>query len=355
MRPLYRRDLKLNRACTYGFKLGRSTRDVTSVLINLTRHVYIWGESPAISAQDIQTALDSMKQSSMQTALTRGGLSANTLRALMREVSNFKASITIPGCGSGPEFDMESGGHQGGIQTPDIWNNLLEVILEPLIKIWDLFGYGYRLSSTIVILHLIWADNILVLSSSYQLLGKIIQMLTDRIEQQGLTWKAKSLEFMGCGKFIGIQHDLGIATDGGSSLLTYKQMRNMENLGTKITDKAESAVILDYRMLKAEKNYRVHQRCLRSTRNLGPRIRAWNRAPAKSATFEVGLASVTRTMLLKQLRWERHLLRNMLRFKWTHSNEGRMRFRQRTSNRIHNWFKTYQINYVHQQNLGSGR
>ena len=80
---------------------------------------------------------------------------------LLREVSGMICSLSLPGAGPSERFDLERGGKQGGVETPEEFNIMLEAAPEDVVSRRDLFGHGFALDDDDSrITHLIWADNL---------------------------------------------------------------------------------------------------------------------------------------------------------------------------------------------------
>ena len=70
-------------------------------------------------------------------------------------------NLSLPGAWPSERFDLERGGKQGGVETPEEFNIMLEIALGDVLKKWDMSGYGFALDDDgSRINHVIWADNI---------------------------------------------------------------------------------------------------------------------------------------------------------------------------------------------------
>eukprot|EP00973_Karenia_brevis_P026651 3676558-Karenia_brevis.AAC.1 len=96
------------------------------------------------------------------------GLPASLVAVLMREVSDMKAILSIPGAGDTYPFEFQRGGKQGGVETPDEWNWLIEETLEPVVDKWTRLGWGVCFETGELVHHAVWADNIIILAASFQ-------------------------------------------------------------------------------------------------------------------------------------------------------------------------------------------
>ena len=134
IRPTLRRELKPNKVRTYGFKLKHCTLDIAFVIAHCLRHSDRWkGFHLAWSSQDIETAFGKLRHDSMQSSLQSYGASIRTVQAIMQELHNYKAAVLIPGCEESQEFPHQCGGHQGWVQTPDLFNCLIDSVFWSLM------------------------------------------------------------------------------------------------------------------------------------------------------------------------------------------------------------------------------
>jgi len=79
-----------------------------------------------VGTADIRTAFDAMTHSSMQAALLGRGAHPEHVRAIMREVSHMLCRVAIPDAGSSEDFPLECRGNQGGVETPQVFNAMIE-------------------------------------------------------------------------------------------------------------------------------------------------------------------------------------------------------------------------------------
>ena len=119
----------------------------------------------------------------------------------MRELSFMMARISLPNAGSSSWFSFRKGGKQGGVETPDSFNMLVEFAMEKLVISWNQRGCGAYLclDKKTTITHLNLCDNIWLFASDYLQFCTMSQELTDSLYEVGLSWKAASLEFMVAG------------------------------------------------------------------------------------------------------------------------------------------------------------
>ena len=73
----------------------------------------------------------------IMSALLGRGVHASDTHAVLQELHEEKGRIRVQGVGCAEQFAFSSGGKQGGVETPDLFNILMEHILSPLIRQWN--------------------------------------------------------------------------------------------------------------------------------------------------------------------------------------------------------------------------
>ena len=77
----------------------------------------------------------------MATSLAGRGAHPGHIRALLKELSGAQATVTVAGAGRSLPFAWQHGGKQGAVETPDIFNYMVEHALEPLVRSWVRFRF----------------------------------------------------------------------------------------------------------------------------------------------------------------------------------------------------------------------
>eukprot|EP00973_Karenia_brevis_P038358 5288047-Karenia_brevis.AAC.1 len=52
--------------------------------------------------------------------------------------------MTVRGVGTTTTFPFSRGGRQGGVETPSLFNLVVDFIMGALVKQWDEKGYGFQ-------------------------------------------------------------------------------------------------------------------------------------------------------------------------------------------------------------------
>ena len=146
LRALLRRQRVPGRTHLYGFMRHRRTTDITGLIRQLLLNGHAWypGTKVYVLSADIRTAFDAINHDVATRALLHSGIQPKLVSNFLRELSLMTASMMISGCKETGSFNFEQGGKQGGVETPDIFNCCLEMIMSPLIESWVEKGWGVR-------------------------------------------------------------------------------------------------------------------------------------------------------------------------------------------------------------------
>ena len=115
----------------------------------------------------MKTAFDQMGHAELFSAAKLRSGDVRTELLVRRELHNVKASVVLPGTDESDAFAFNRGGKQGGPNTPEEWNLMLEYWLAPLFHSWALRGMGINLEGSILT-HAIWADTFVTFSPSWE-------------------------------------------------------------------------------------------------------------------------------------------------------------------------------------------
>ena len=134
------------------------------------------------SIQDIRFAFDSLPHFLIKEALLSQGVSGQVTGLHMQELAGLQGFMVLPNVGATPRFDFGRGGKQGGVETPDEWNAVVNYVLEPVVRRWGALGLGFKLLVcdgviSELINHAVWADNIILFAESYEHMQTMINDL----------------------------------------------------------------------------------------------------------------------------------------------------------------------------------
>ena len=184
------------------------------------------------------------------------------LRALLREISGMKGCLSLPRVSPSELFDIERGGKQGGVETPDEFNVMMEWLLEPLSRSWAQRHMGYTFAGGGPLLtHLLWADNVFILASSVCQFNTMVQELTDAVYAAHFRWKLSSLECMVCRPSDGEEVPAPILSTG--TPVKFRIVGEMQVLGVLLNNTGDTKASQDHRFAQAEacfwRNAKIHK------------------------------------------------------------------------------------------------
>ena len=160
----------------------------------------VWGLPLLVACQDVCTAFDTMSHDVIVDALLARGCSPQLACVCLRELTGIQAVATLPGAGTTQPFVFEKGGKQGGAETPEVWNAVIDYLLEPLVNSWEErrmgFSLGHSTTDFRIITHAVWADNVVVFASDSVALQQMLSELAQAIAEGRFRWKPSSLEVL---------------------------------------------------------------------------------------------------------------------------------------------------------------
>lgn len=140
-----RQQLRPSHVHSYGFKPTCRTSHITALVRQLQYLSARWDLPLIVALQDVKTAFDAMHHEHIAESMSQRGVSAGVTAAHLRELTGLHAFITLPGVGDTQKFCYSRGGKQGGLETPDQWNALVDHMLEPVVVSWTMRKFGFAL------------------------------------------------------------------------------------------------------------------------------------------------------------------------------------------------------------------
>ena len=111
-----------------------------------------------------------------------------------------RGNMVLPGMPASERFDIQRGGKQGGVETPEVFNAMIETLMSPLVRLWRDKGYGFKYGDyEDTLTHLVWADNIYLITRSLQEFQAMSQELTNAIYAHRFRGKASGLQILTAG------------------------------------------------------------------------------------------------------------------------------------------------------------
>ena len=253
----------------------------------------------------------------------------------------------FPGAGESLPFEFNSGGRQGGVETPDCFNAVIEDALDDVILSWTVRGLGFCLDSFGIINHAIFADNIFLFAKSAWKLQIMVHELTAALQKRGLTWKVSSLQSM-C--VLEVEAPFSLVTEQSGSRLEYTFVQEMLVLGAMVTSSGSTRDFQDHRFASGEALFYKHRNVLTGPGTIKDKLHAWNAAPATSAIFAAESWHLSREVLHHARRWEVAHVRQMLKLR-RQPGEGQAAYNHRSAHCIYEWFRKCRVMMMHQRVL----
>ena len=99
-----------------------------------------------MASADVEGAFDGIKHDDVAKALLQKGVHPESVCSLLRESSDLKGRINLPGAPMSPASLYARGARQGTVEGPDMWNQVLDnALLEPAGR-WEMEGVGFMLA-----------------------------------------------------------------------------------------------------------------------------------------------------------------------------------------------------------------
>ena len=85
-----------------------------------------WSVGAFVTSADVEGAFDGIKHDDVAKALLQKGVHPESVCSLLRESSDLKGRINLPGAPMSPAFLYARGARQGRVEGPDMWNQVLD-------------------------------------------------------------------------------------------------------------------------------------------------------------------------------------------------------------------------------------
>ena len=331
-RPIFRQQLPPTPVKIYGFQRNHSSDDVVSLLRECLVDAHRFPRPIIVASMDVKTAFDSVLHEVLDDALGGQDISVSARIAMLSGLFGKSGRIRLPDAGLSPDFPFLRGGKQGGVETPDQFNVIMDACFRDLVGIWSAFGMGFRLDEydgAPLLNHVIWADNVYLVASSVAEMNVMVQQSTDALYHLGLQWKLDSLEFMLGSALQGHNAVVQVHLRDGA-VLAFKQAVAMTVLGVSLDHAGCTQTSLDHRLLQAEGVYWKNLSTLHGRGGALEKMQAWYTTAVPSAMHGCSSWALTKHTATRLRRWELKFLRRVFKMR-RRPLEGRHAYNVRTA------------------------
>ena len=271
------------------------------------------GKVLVVISADVLTAFDQIKHDALHQALEGCGVDIDTRIEMAKQLYHKHASLIIPGAGETEAFPFARGGWQGGINTPDAFNRIIQHFLRDSVELWNLLGLGMSTDDgNTLVNHIFFADNGYFLADSFDDCLKIFEDVTPCLYAIGFQWKPSSLQIMMVGSASDKAVSIGLP-DGSS--LPLLQVSQMEVLGPLVCNDGGYRQALDHRLGKGERVFRKYQKLMCSRGSNRETLFAWESTAMTSALHCSGTLPLTQDLARHAHSWEMRMLRQAFRMR----------------------------------------
>ena len=144
---------KPSRVRALGFKKGMNPMFVTELLRRCLHLTHQWKHNVHIASLDVLTAFDLIDYNVLCNALRRRGWPPHFAASVLEQLLDNEAEACIPGLGKTKRVRVLRGGRQGGTETTDLWNDILEAQLADVVARWEQLGYGFTIDGSGLLHH----------------------------------------------------------------------------------------------------------------------------------------------------------------------------------------------------------
>ena len=344
-----RRERKPHETNILGYEPGRSTAGVTATLRQVLNKATEWCVGAFLASADVEGAFDGIKHDDVVKALLQKGVHPESVCSLLRESSDLKGRINLPGAPMSPAFLCARGTRQGSVEGPDMWNQVLDNALREPASRWESEGIGFMLAKDYrkgkkrrgssgedvkdegrVHHYLCWADDLYAMAGTMKHLTHILEDKTNAIERLGMRWKEKSLTIVAG---VLTEYEPGdtveIISYGGVRWI-WRVVEGMEALGTWLDNRGCSEASMWHRISKANSMFYAKKALFCDPKlPVKKRIEAFYSTCVPAALHGAGEWTYTQSMFQALRIWELGKLRRVLCLR-RRPNEGWVDYMKRT-------------------------
>ena len=244
----------------YGFMEDRRTWEITAPLLHMTRHAATWGgdRTMYLASSDIKQAFDHTSISVVRRAMDEVGVPAFLQYAVLEPLCGCISHLVFQDV-EVQNVCWDRSIRTGGPEGPLCFNIVVLAMWGPVMRSWKQHGMGYEVVHAHrwcdedqnirheyphrkhTVSHMLWADNIYVLSRSKEEMIRMMTQLTERLHEYGMTWKPNSLAYMAVGIPHSTHHEafsikIKLENHPGVTVYVFPRVMEMQILGTLVSD-----------------------------------------------------------------------------------------------------------------------
>ena len=250
----------------------------------------------------------------MLSSLREGGASAQQTLSVARDYYDLRVNMRIPGVASIEDVPMRKALRTGGAYEPNMFVQMFDSAMEPLLEEWRLQGLGFTLhQSQERIVGATWVDNHFIIAPDITQWEFMAKAQSDLLHTKyGWIWKPSSRQVLTHG--IGEPCD-AYKVDTIYGEPSYQHVDCMEALGGVLNVSDPTGAIIAHRFSKAEKLHFKYQQPFRGKAPVSLKLRAYVAKTRECALFLSSILHWTASSLRAALSWERATLRRTFRLK----------------------------------------
>lgn len=333
----------------YGFRRGSGTALVTELIRQALHLAVQWGRSVYVIPLDIAMAFDAMLHNEMAQALLHRGVHPCYVHALILEYLDLRARVKLADAEESDWFPYRKGGRQGGVETPEAFNLMLEDACSDLVEEWNRKQYGFTLDDQHFLNHAVWADNFFLFAKTPEEAETMVTELSIALYRKGFKWKPSSIE---CLSSANVAKQLAFsfkAPDGTS--LEVKAVDHLIALGVLLDRCGSTEASLGHGIARADKAYYLHVRVLsKQAAGVSERLHAFLGSAGQALLYNACGWHLTEHILTRLKQWENNKLRKVFHMRRA-PHEDRAAEMLRTGQRLQTWFEKCGALRLHQQAL----
>ena len=245
---------------SFGYEKSLSTEDITEPLRHMGARAAEWGTDLAlhIFVGDVYQAFDNLSIPTAAWGMRETGVHPRLTAAMLRETMQNTCEARFQDIETTQHWDFNACIRQGGREGPSLWKITTKAIMLQLEERWRGRGWGFTTTSSItqgagqpmLINHMIWSDNIILLAHSCTILQAMVEELTQLLNEKGLSWKANTpgkapvLAHLACGADPGE----GLSISQRGERLEIPSVLELELLGVKLSTKMATQTAFAHRL-----------------------------------------------------------------------------------------------------------